>query len=37
MLLSTNGRPFDLIKAGAAEQFTLPWIFEYLVQFQARC
>jgi Capsule assembly protein Wzi len=30
MLLSTNGRPFDLIKAGAAEQFTLPWIFEYL-------
>jgi Capsule assembly protein Wzi len=29
MLLSTNGRPFDLIKAGAAEQFTLPWIFKY--------
>jgi hypothetical protein len=30
MLLSTNGRPFDLIKAGAAEAFTLPWIFESL-------
>jgi hypothetical protein len=30
MLLSTNARPFDLIKVGAAEQFTLPWIFEYL-------
>jgi hypothetical protein len=30
MLLSTNGRPFDLIKVAAAEQFTLPWIFEYL-------
>jgi hypothetical protein len=30
MLLSTNGRPFDLIKAGAAEAFTLPWIFEHL-------
>jgi hypothetical protein len=30
MLLSTNGRPFDLIKVGAAEQFTLPWIFEHL-------
>src|SRR5882724_1594422 len=30
MLLSTNGRPVDLVKVGAAEQFTLPWIFEYL-------
>jgi Capsule assembly protein Wzi len=30
MLLSTNARPFDLIKAGAAEQFMLPWVFEYL-------
>jgi Capsule assembly protein Wzi len=30
MLFSTNARPFDLIKAGAAEPFTLPWIFEYL-------
>ncbi len=30
MLLSTNARPFDLVKAGAAEPFTLPWIFESL-------
>jgi hypothetical protein len=30
MLLSTNARPFDLVKAGSAEPFTLPWIFEYL-------
>jgi hypothetical protein len=30
MLLSTNARPFDLVKAGAAEPFTLPWIFEAL-------
>jgi hypothetical protein len=27
MLSSTNARPFDLVKAGAAEPFTLPWIF----------
>jgi hypothetical protein len=30
MLLSTNARPFDLVKAGAAEPFTLPWVFDYL-------
>jgi len=30
MLLSTNARPFDLIKVGAAEPFMLPWIFQYL-------
>ncbi|HSF31003.1 MAG TPA: capsule assembly Wzi family protein [Candidatus Tectomicrobia bacterium] len=30
MLFSTNARPFDLVKAGAAEPFTLPWIFESL-------
>jgi hypothetical protein len=30
MLFSTNARPFDLVKAGAAEPFTLPWIFNYL-------
>jgi hypothetical protein len=30
MLLSTNARPFDLVKAGAAEPFLLPWIFESL-------
>jgi hypothetical protein len=30
MLLSTNARPFDLVKAGAAEPFMLPWIFEHL-------
>jgi Capsule assembly protein Wzi len=30
MLLSTNARPFDLVKAGAAEPFMLPWIFESL-------
>ncbi len=30
MLFSTNARPFDLVKVGAAEPFTLPWIFHYL-------
>jgi Capsule assembly protein Wzi len=30
MLFSTNARPFDLIKIGAAEPFTLPWVFNYL-------
>jgi hypothetical protein len=30
MLFSTNARPFDLVKVGAAEPFTLPWIFNYL-------
>jgi hypothetical protein len=30
MLFSTNARPFDLVKAGAAEPFMLPWIFESL-------
>lgn len=30
MLLSTNARPFDLVKIGAAEAFTLPWVFQYL-------
>jgi Capsule assembly protein Wzi len=30
MLFSTNARPFDLVKAGAAEPFMLPWVFEYL-------
>jgi hypothetical protein len=30
MLFSTNARPFDLIKVGAAEPFTLPWVFQYL-------
>jgi hypothetical protein len=30
MLFSTNARPFDLVKVGAAEPFTLPWVFNYL-------
>ena len=30
MLASTNARPFELVKAGAAEPFMLPWIFEHL-------
>jgi hypothetical protein len=30
MLFSPNTRPFDLIKIGAAEPFTLPWVFQYL-------
>ena len=30
MLFSTNARPFDLVKVGAAEPFRLPWVFDYL-------
>jgi hypothetical protein len=30
MLLSNNAQPFDLVKIGAAEPFTLPSIFKYL-------
>jgi len=30
MLFSNNARPFDLVKLGSAEPFTLPWIFSYL-------
>jgi hypothetical protein len=30
MLFSNNARPFDLVKIGAAEPFTLPSLFKYL-------
>jgi hypothetical protein len=30
MLFSNNAQPFDLIRLGSAEPFTLPWIFSYL-------
>ncbi len=30
MLFSNNVQPFDLVKIGAAEPFTLPWVFKYL-------
>jgi Capsule assembly protein Wzi len=30
MLLSNNAQPFDLLKIGAAEPFTLPSVFSYL-------
>jgi hypothetical protein len=30
MLFSTNARPFDLVKVGSAEPFTLPWVFNHL-------